>query len=311
MECPTFINLEASGRMRGISLASAFLATLRVSPHAQFNMWPAGSRTPNISKQVYDAPCIVTQEPAYTPLASALGFSVDCLNAMYVCPSFSCASIMLLLEMLPWPVIQISSAWLAKSITTIRNKTISLISIPYLVLRRAVIGWKAFIRLATVNTLPLIARWCSLIWWLVATPRILASLVLSTCMSVSTNVQLNSQANLLLPSSTIRHWFPTQVQLPRQFQQVKRQQLQQLQILGLGMGLSLNRTIPHSNNVSWRLKSGWELMLDHLITVQTLIVASVLTLIQHAVLQVISFSLFIFQIPLTRRPRQIYTTRPS
>lgn len=56
-------------RMAALILTSAIWAAVAMPAYAQFNMWPAVDST---------------------QLASALGFSVECLNAMYEYPIQMC-----------------------------------------------------------------------------------------------------------------------------------------------------------------------------------------------------------------------------
>ena len=119
----------------------ALWAVVIMPTYAQFSMWPA-------------------VDPVQ--LASAMDFSVDCLNALYAHSilNTSMRYANAFLGTLPLLVIQTSFAWLAKSIFIIGCKTILLTSVRQLAFSQAVIGWTTFPTPATVKQSRSIVRWC-------------------------------------------------------------------------------------------------------------------------------------------------------
>ena len=76
-------------------------------------------------------------------------------------------------------------------------------------------------------------------------------------------VERPSRPSIIFFDNRILGSVRTQVQLFRQSQSVKLQQVQQLQILALGMGLPLNTTTRQLSTASWSLKPGRELISGH------------------------------------------------
>ena len=155
--------------MAAVIWAYAFWVAITVPVYGQFNMWPAvGS----------------------TQLASTMGFSVDCLNAMYAhfVGHVKCAT-HAFIGTPPSPVVRISFAWLAKWIFTTGYKTISLISVRRLVFNQAVNGWTMSTIPVTVKQLPLIARWCLSNQWPFGTRMVLVLRVLQICMRANPSIE--------------------------------------------------------------------------------------------------------------------------
>ncbi len=157
--------------MAALILASAFWVAVMVPVYGQFNMWPAVDSA---------------------QLASVMGFSVDCLNAMYAhFVSRVNYSTHTFLGTLPSLVIRICFAWLAKWIFTTGCKTTSPISVRRLVFNQAVNGWTMSTTPVTVKRLRWTARWCLSNQWPFGTRMALAWHVLQICMNVNPSFELD------------------------------------------------------------------------------------------------------------------------